>query len=137
MHVVAIDQVLGSTGSSQFIIDWREDVPVTLRFLIEERVRLQWDNRENDTLREANSVSDHSASPAQEPSFYQSPIADPARRSCPKTIGEAIAEALQSFDTNGFFVIVDGQQVCDLDTMLRLGPKSEVKFLRLVPLVGG
>lgn len=129
MHVVAVDQVLGSTGSSQFIIDWREDVPVTLRFLIEERVRLLWDNRENGTSGDANSVS--------EPSFYQSRIAGSVRRSCPRTIGEAVAEALHSFDTNGFFVIVDGKQICDLDAVLRLGPKSEVRFLRLVPLVGG
>lgn len=129
MHIVAVDQVLGSTDFSQVIIDWREDVPVTLRFLIEERVRLQWDDWENDTAREANGVA--------EPSFYQSPIAAPARRPCPKTVEGAIAEALQSFDTNGFFVIVDGQQVCDLDTMIRLTPKSEVRFLRLAPLVGG
>lgn len=47
------------------------------------------------------------------------------------------AKALEAFDRNGFFVIIDGHQVEDLDEMISLQETSEVHFLKLVPLVGG
>ena len=46
-------------------------------------------------------------------------------------------KALEAFRKNGFFVIVDGHQVADLDEVIPLGENSEVHFLKLVPLVGG
>ena len=46
-------------------------------------------------------------------------------------------KALEAFEKNGFFVIVDGQQVEDLDEIIPLRETSEVHFLKLVPLVGG
>jgi CelD/BcsL family acetyltransferase involved in cellulose biosynthesis len=45
--------------------------------------------------------------------------------------------AERSFAHNGFFVLVDGQQVVSLDHDLVLTPETEVAFVRLVPLVGG
>jgi len=46
-------------------------------------------------------------------------------------------KALEAFAKNGFFVIVDGHQVEDLDEVIPLRDTSEVHFLKLVPLVGG
>lgn len=46
-------------------------------------------------------------------------------------------KALEAFKHNGFFVIIDGQQVETLDEVLPLRETSEVHFLKLVPLVGG
>jgi hypothetical protein len=46
-------------------------------------------------------------------------------------------KALEAFKHNGFFVIIDGQQVESLDEILPLREASEVHFLKLVPLVGG
>lgn len=45
--------------------------------------------------------------------------------------------AVQSFEANGFFVLVDGQQVESLDQELELHSSSKVQFVKLVPLVGG
>lgn len=45
--------------------------------------------------------------------------------------------AEQAFAENGFFVIVDGRQVDDLDEPVMLSADSVVRFLRLTPLVGG
>jgi hypothetical protein len=45
--------------------------------------------------------------------------------------------ACESFQKNGFLVLVDGLQVTGLDDPLELHPGSEVEFLKLVPLVGG
>jgi hypothetical protein len=45
--------------------------------------------------------------------------------------------ALDAFQRQAFFVFVDGRQVGSLDDELALGADSEVRFLRLTPLVGG
>ena len=46
-------------------------------------------------------------------------------------------KALEAFEKNAFFVIVDGRQVEDVDEVIPLRASSEVHFLKLVPLVGG
>ena len=45
--------------------------------------------------------------------------------------------AEEAFGRNGFFVIVGDRQVDDLDEELELTPETEIRFLRLTPLVGG
>lgn len=45
--------------------------------------------------------------------------------------------AEEAFVQNGFFVLVDGVQVDDLEQELSLSADSSVRFLRLTPLVGG
>ena len=47
------------------------------------------------------------------------------------------AKAEDAFGRNGFFVLVDGRQVEDLDEELELTADSEVRFVKLTPLVGG
>jgi hypothetical protein len=46
-------------------------------------------------------------------------------------------KACSSFETNGFLLIVDGRQAMGLDERIELRPDSEVRFLKLVPLIGG
>ncbi|MGL5811683.1 MAG: hypothetical protein ACRCYQ_17210 [Nocardioides sp.] len=51
---------------------------------------------------------------------------------------EAQAElALDAFGRNQFFVLIDDLQVTEPDQVLDLIPESEIRFVRLVPLVGG
>lgn len=45
--------------------------------------------------------------------------------------------AVDAFARNGFVVLVDDKQVEDLDTMLEMRMRTEITFLKLVPLVGG
>jgi hypothetical protein len=45
--------------------------------------------------------------------------------------------AIAAFGRNGFFVLVDGRQIESLDDEVALSPESEVRFLKLTPLVGG
>jgi hypothetical protein len=45
--------------------------------------------------------------------------------------------ALDAFARNGFFVIVDDRQVESLDEELELTAETDVRFLKLTPLVGG
>jgi len=45
--------------------------------------------------------------------------------------------ALDAFTRNGFFILVDDRQVEHLDETITITPKTEVSFIKLVPLVGG
>jgi hypothetical protein len=45
--------------------------------------------------------------------------------------------AVQAFTKNGFFVLVGDRQVTDLDEELQLTAGSDIRFVRLVQLVGG
>ena len=45
--------------------------------------------------------------------------------------------AEEAFGRNGFFVLVGDRQVGELDEKLELTPDTEIRFVKLVPLVGG
>ncbi len=45
--------------------------------------------------------------------------------------------AIDRFQANGYFVLVNGRQVVDLETRLDLTDDPHVRFVRLTPLVGG
>lgn len=45
--------------------------------------------------------------------------------------------ACAAFDANHILVIVDDRQTTSLDEMITVSPRTEVSFLKLVPLVGG
>lgn len=45
--------------------------------------------------------------------------------------------AIEAFGRNGFFVLVNGKQVTDLDTELTVADTYDVGFVKLTPLVGG
>ncbi|HEU5289800.1 MAG TPA: hypothetical protein VFU05_04095 [Cyclobacteriaceae bacterium] len=45
--------------------------------------------------------------------------------------------ALDAFQKNGYFVLVDNQQSDSLDHIVQITPKTTVSFLKLTPLVGG
>ena len=50
---------------------------------------------------------------------------------------EQADKAEEAFGRNGFFVLVDGRQVEELDEELALTADSDVRFVKLTPLVGG
>jgi len=45
--------------------------------------------------------------------------------------------ALNAFNNNGFFLLVDNLQAEDLDHMVEIKPDTSVSFIKLTPLVGG
>lgn len=48
-----------------------------------------------------------------------------------------MALAVRAFETNGFFVLLNDQQISGLEEMLTLDANSKISFIKLVPLVGG
>lgn len=45
--------------------------------------------------------------------------------------------AIQAFERNGFFILVDDKQVETLEEEIQIRPGMQVSFVKLVPLVGG
>lgn len=45
--------------------------------------------------------------------------------------------AVSAFNSNGFFLLVDGNQVSDLEEEIAIKSDMTISFLRLTPLVGG
>jgi len=45
--------------------------------------------------------------------------------------------ALDAFGRNGFFILVNGRQVSDLDEEISVGETQDVAFVKLVQLIGG
>ena len=46
-------------------------------------------------------------------------------------------QAIAAFQSNGFIILVDDEQVTELGEEITVAPETEVTFLKLVPLVGG
>ena len=46
-------------------------------------------------------------------------------------------KAITSFLGNGFIILINDRQVEALDEMIEITPKTQVTFLKLMPLVGG
>ena len=49
----------------------------------------------------------------------------------------AVAAALTAFEDGLYFVVIDGDQHCELDRQLFLQPDSHLTFVRLTMLAGG
>lgn len=121
-QIVFYDQIGARKPIRNLAIDWRDGVPLTLRELITERVKLEYE-RINDPLPQLA---------PNELIYLPSNIAF-------KTISvdHAIAQALQSFSRRGFVVIIGGKQIEALDDVILLSPQTQVTFIKLMPLKGG
>jgi hypothetical protein len=123
------DEVRPGSGSDDFVLP---DLPdrLTVRELIRTRVREE--------------VAKANADKAQPRRLLVAPVeAEVTVNGYLVTDGRTIdwerqaAVAVEAFERQGFFVFVDGRQVGELDEEVALAPDSEVRFLRLTPLVGG
>ena len=50
---------------------------------------------------------------------------------------EQFEKAIDAFNRNGFFILIDNAQAESLDQEFAIRPSSEVSFMKLTPLVGG
>ncbi|EKV00352.1 hypothetical protein Lepto7375DRAFT_2460 [Leptolyngbya sp. PCC 7375] len=46
-------------------------------------------------------------------------------------------KAITAFQSNGFIILVDDEQVTELEEEIIIAPETSVTFMKLVPLVGG
>lgn len=59
------------------------------------------------------------------------------KKNRPVNVEKQQQAALEAFGCNGFFLLVNDTQVTDLDYTFIITPKTQVGFIKLVPLVGG
>jgi predicted HTH domain antitoxin len=50
---------------------------------------------------------------------------------------EQVYVALDAFQKNAFFILIDNRQIEDLDHEIKLSADSAISFVKLTPLVGG
>jgi hypothetical protein len=46
-------------------------------------------------------------------------------------------KAIEAFESNGFFILIDNDQAESLDQEFKIGHGTQVSFIKLTPLVGG
>jgi hypothetical protein len=51
--------------------------------------------------------------------------------------GKQLEAAVKAFERTRIIVIVDGKQMLELDRPITISPDTEIRFVKLVPLVGG
>jgi len=123
INIRIMDSINARPVDPGVVLNWRDGIDVTLEDLIKERVRLEVERSSN---LETGLPPDHPLV-----AWKHSP--DTLERK----VGHMQRTALLGFENNAFFVVVDGKQVEDMRTPLRLTPRSTVRFVRLLQLVGG
>jgi len=63
--------------------------------------------------------------------------AQPTKHSQPRNCEAEYERALSAFSSNGFFLLVNGNQVSELEEEVAIKSNMEISFLRLTPLIGG
>ncbi|MGQ4809819.1 hypothetical protein NKDENANG_03254 [Candidatus Entotheonellaceae bacterium PAL068K] len=55
----------------------------------------------------------------------------------PGKVNAEIGRAQRAFVTRDYMIVIDNHRVFDLETVVRLQPKTQVEFIKILPLVGG
>jgi hypothetical protein len=71
------------------------------------------------------------------PTEKERSLNDPSSKPRVIDAGRQLAAAIEAFERTRILVVVDDRQVLDLDLPLIVTPDTEVRFIKLVPLVGG
>lgn len=129
MNILIKDEQLNGTITNEFEIELEQD-SISTKELIEKRV-----------LHEVKSYNN------KLPEYFRG-LVEPTEsertlngyKLKPKQLidGEKqVYIALDAFQKNGFFILVDDQQLEELDQIVMLRSQSRISFVKLTPLVGG
>lgn len=129
MNILISDELLNGTITNQFEIEVAEN-EITAQELIELRVH--------------NEVDSYN----KKQTMYYKGLVDPS--DAEKTLNgfkmknqqnidaeKQVYIALNAFQKNGFFILVDDKQIEELEQRILLHETSKVSFVKLTPLVGG
>ena len=127
--VAICDKTLGSTTKNTWTLEFLDET-VTARELIRRRVYQE--------------VQDYNLEPADvfqglvQPTDTETLLNGFKVRNKRKLDWEAqYTKALEAFKGNGFIMLVDDRQIEALDEVVNLTTRTQVSFLKLMPLVGG
>ena len=129
MNILIKDEQLNGTITNQFEIEI-ESYSISTQQLIEKRVKHEIEIYNNKLPDYFNGLVKPSDAERTLNGFKLKPkqIID---------VEKQIYVALDAFQKNGFFILVDNQQLEELSQIVNLNSKSTISFVKLTPLVGG
>jgi hypothetical protein len=123
------DQTLTGEPLNEMILEF-ERTTVTLKEIISSRVELE--------VRKYNEKKTEYFNGLVQPSDAEVTLNGYKTRNRKKIDTEMqLYIALESFQKNGYFVLVDNHQVEKLDEEVQIAPQTQVSFIKLTPLIGG
>lgn len=131
MNILVIDEQLNGTITNQFSIEIEiENKTITAQKLIETRVIQEVKNYNNKLPEYYNGLV--------EPSEGEKTL-NGIKLKTKKVIDseQQVYVALDAFQKNTFFILVDDKQIEDLHQEIILTERSKISFVKLTPLIGG
>jgi hypothetical protein len=129
MNILIKDEQLNGTITNQFEIEI-ESLSISAQELIEKRVKHEIEIYNNKLPDYFNGLVKPSDAERTLNGFKLKPkqIID---------VEKQVYVALDAFQKNGFFILVDNQQLEELSQIVNLKSQSTISFVKLTPLVGG
>ena len=129
MNILISDELLSGTITNQFEIQIESD-SITVEELISKRVMQEVEQYNRRLPEFFNGLI--------EPSDAEKTLNGFKLRKKQKIDAEKqMYVALNAFQKNGYFVLVDDSQVDDLNQIITLRGTSKISFVKLTPLIGG
>ena len=129
MNILISDELLSGTITNQFEIQIESD-SITVEELISKRVMQE--------VEQYNSRLPEFFNGLIEPNDAEKTLNGFKLRKKQKIDAEKqMYVALNAFQKNGYFVLVDDSQVDDLNQIITLRGTSKISFVKLTPLIGG
>jgi len=129
MNIVISDELLNGTITNQFEISLESDT-LTVRDLITKRVSIEIENYNKRLPQYFNGLIEPKEAERTLNGYKLKPkqLID---------VEKQVYIALDAFQKNGFFVLVDNEQLEELEQQVVLKSTSKISFVKLTPLVGG
>lgn len=129
MNIIIFDEQLNGSITNQFEIEI-ENETISIQELIEKRVTQEVENYNNKL-----------------PEYYKG-LVEPT--DAEKTLNgfklkkrqlidteKQVYVALEAFQKNSFFILVDSRQIEELNQEIKINKHSKISFVKLTPLIGG
>ncbi len=129
MILTITDETFSGTVTNEIKIEF-DQVEITVKDLIEQRVSQEVAKYNNRLIEKFNGLI--------QPTEKENLLNAISKKEFRMIDGEQqVYIALDAFQKNGFFVLVDDKQVESLEERIQLRSMMKVSFIKLVPLVGG
>lgn len=129
MNILISDELLNGTVTNQFEIQVESD-HLTVSELITKRVTLEIENYNKRLPQYFNGL-------VQPNEAERTLNGYKLKAKQLIDVEKQVYIALNAFQKNGFFVLVDNEQLDELDKVVTLKSTSKIAFVKLTPLVGG
>lgn len=129
IQILIQDEQLNGTITNQFELSFDSEITTT-RAIIELRVKQE--------VERYNEKKNSAFNGLVQPKHQDIILNARTPKQQPKVDAEQqIYIALDAFQKNGYFILVNNQQLEDLDELITLTPQTTISFIKLTPLVGG